>query len=247
MALSKNDSSSQQTIVLQNVPPKGPLELKIDSPTDYTALGITVTVSIITAIISAWITITLVDRTNRNLMKSQNKLQKELIESHITQQKNDISTRSRQEWIKDVRNMMTDFLQLATLIPLHSYEFITSGILFNKKEISEERYLSISDKNKKVIADLNNLGMKLDLTLSKDNELDREICTLINEIMGLMEKITSQYIILVDQYKEQPNMIKAIDYIDRPEFYKIIQNIELIKIKTKVLLKNEWERVKNLN
>lgn len=247
MALSKNDSSPQQTIVLQNVPPKGPLELKIDSPTDYTALGITVTVSIITAIISAWITITLVDRTNRNLMKSQNKLQKELIESHITQQKNDISTRSRQEWIKEVRNITADFLQLATLIPLYSYEFISSGILFKKEEISEERYLSASDKNKKVISDLNNLGMKLDLTLSKDNELDREICTLINEIMGLMQNITSRYISLVEEYKIKPDMLRANDYINHEDFYKMIKNIELIKIKTKQLLKNEWERVKNLN
>ncbi|EOQ72995.1 hypothetical protein [Acinetobacter lactucae] len=247
MAISNNDNLNHQTIVLQNIPPKGPIQLKIDSPTDYTALTITVAVSVITAIISAWITISLVDRSNRNLIKNQNKLQNDLIKSQVNQQKNEVNTRNRQEWIKEVRNMIAEFLQIATFSPIQSYDFISSAISLYKKEISEDRYRSTYDNNRKMIADLSNLGMRIEITLSKETQLDREICELVNEIISLLNDITSKYSQIIDEYKVKQNKLKAVEYIQHTDFLKMAENLELIKIKTQQLLKNEWERVKNLN
>lgn len=247
MAISNNEILKHQTIVLQNIPPKGPLELKIDSPTDYTALGITVAVSIITAIISAWITISLVDRTNKSLITSQNKLQKDLIKSQFDQQKNEVNTRNRQEWVKEVRNMMAEFIQLASTFPTQSYDFVSSSILVYRQEISEERYLAVCDNHRKHIAELYNLSMRIDLTLSKTDTLDREICNLINGINSSILDITQKYSQIISLYKNNSTQPLAINYISDPSFILISQNLVLINIKAKDLLKTEWERVKNLN
>lgn len=247
MAISNNEILKHQTIVLQNIPPKGPIELKIDSPTDYTALGITVAVSIITAIISAWITISLVDRTNKSLIKSQNQLQQDLIKSQFDQQKNEVNTRNRQEWVKEVRNMIAEFIQLASTFPTQSYDFVISSILVHRQEISEERYLSVSDNHRKHISDLHNLGMRIDLTLSKTDYLDREICVLINEIHHAIGGITQKYNQIISSNKTNTNQLTAMNYLSDQYFTLISHNIESIKNKSKDLLKAEWERVKNLS
>ncbi|WP_074163821.1 hypothetical protein [Acinetobacter baumannii] len=162
-------------IILQNIDTAKPIQLKIDSPTDYYALGITVTVSLITAIVSAIVTIYLVDKSNKRLIDSQNEINRKQLESQITQQKNDVVTRNREERINNIRNLMAEYIalnqKLMPELPLMTNTYIVKRM----QNIEGNEYIEQVIKNTELRNTILKMQNLIELTLNKDNSLDNEI------------------------------------------------------------------------
>ncbi|WKA70628.1 hypothetical protein QWY26_13020 [Acinetobacter baumannii] len=91
--------------------------------------------------------------------------------------------------------------------------------------------------------ELLNMVIKLDLTLSATDTLDRQIVKLADEIFELFEELIGKIENLVNS---DANKIYSNSDVNKfAEIQKIKVNVEKINEATKVLLKREWERVKN--
>lgn len=209
-----------------------PISLNVNLATDYLALGITVTATVIIALISAYVTVRLVLKSNSLLIKNQ-----------LKQQSNDVRSKNRQEWINKVRTDISIFLSKSLLIHNIYFRYINLQIALKQNEGILEDFKIVS-KNLNVLQDeLLNMVIKLDLTLSATDTLDRQIVKLADEIFESFEELIGKIENLVNS---DANKIYSNSDVNKfAEIQKIKVNVEKINEATKVLLKREWERVKN--
>ncbi|HEN9540717.1 hypothetical protein ACT41N_00725 [Acinetobacter baumannii] len=238
-------------IVLQNIDTAKPIQLKIDSPTDYYALGITVTVSLITAIVSAIVTIYLVDKSNKRLIDSQNEINRRQLESQITQQKNDVINRNIEERINNIRNLMAEYIALnQKLMP--ELPLMTNTYIFKRMQnIEGNQYIEQVIKNTELRNTILKMQNLIELTLNKDNTLDNEIINHMKNIKKYYDAVNcylnneAKRIIASDDF-ENFNLFN-VEYLSKnhPNYNDFYSEIELIKEKTKLLLENLWSKLRN--
>lgn len=240
-----NNMPDKQAIVLQNTNEKLPLQVKISQDTDYIALFFTLIVAIITSIISAVVTVKLVSKSNKNLVDNQEKIHGKQLEFQSSQQKNEIRSRNRQEWINNVRLLISQYLTYSSNLMTNLLTAENARIICKTDTSYLQEYKTYSDTLRINYNNLVDISMLIDLTLSKDNPIDRHIVELINEI-------NKSYIAIAQSIGKDINeniITSQINYNFLKKFQEhdiIIQNRASLLELTKVLLKNEWERVKNL-
>ncbi|MGJ8757447.1 hypothetical protein ACSFV5_07305 [Acinetobacter sp. HC8-3S] len=248
-------NSENQTIILQNTDKNKPIQLKVNSDTDYVALTFSILASVIVSMIAAYVTIKLVTKSNTKLIENQceqnkylianqNQLQSDLISSQNKMLKSEVKSKNRQEWINRVRDIMAE-----TMTDGNSFIII----LFKEHNTRIQRYKALNSKTLtegKIILDppypetvqimrsFDKNVILLDLLLSKDNEIDRKIHTKLKEISTLQGKIMSKYSQAKDNIPNSDNV--------NHEIHKIYILSKDITDLTKELLKSEWNRVKNL-
>ncbi|HCA5350552.1 hypothetical protein R4463_06075 [Acinetobacter baumannii] len=275
----QNNSNSPnpiQTLTLEMGNLKAPIELKIDQVTDYGALSYTLLISGIISAITAYVTIHLVTKSNRDLLKNQteqtnnlisnqNILQEKIISNQVDQQKKEVRSRNRQEWINKVRSLIADYLteseQFMISVSIEQnlrilnyknelnknklqHTGVVNSLEPNEMDILKYRTIQLPPpfpETTQIIKKCLNITTNLDLLLSSSNELDREIHKLLTEINSQINKIYTLYFnkgcvknVTSDELNEFPST---------KTFFKLRQDLSL---KTKKLLKSEWERVKNL-
>lgn len=268
--------NSTQTLTLDLSKVKTPIEMKIDQVTDYWALTFTLLISVLVSSITAFVTIHLVTKSNKELLNSQtkqnsellnnqNKLQDGIIANQVDQQRKEVRSKNRQEWINSVRSLIADHLaeseQFMITIDLEQNLRILNykkAIIDNRNELSkildytdpsEEDILKYGKiplpppfpKTTEIIKKCGNITIYLDLLLSSKNELDREIHQLLTEIDKQIHLIYGLY--MSKNKGESLSINELSKFPPCNSFYSLRKELSS---KTKTLLKSEWERVKNL-
>lgn len=234
----------KEYLLIENSKNNYPIELKIDSVTDYTALAVTLLVTVLTSAISAFVTIWLVLKSNNRLVESQNLQQQRLLTSQSHEQTKSIKSKYRQDWINSVRLLMANYLNTSSNLYMFLLNYINSLILKKEHNGSQEKIDKAHEDLLNLVGKLNNYSIQIDLILSKSNILDREIVDLTFEYSTLYHSLLTK---LLNGFNN--NIFKKVlDHkylLGMPEVIRMQKiNIE-IKQKVKELLKNEWERVKN--
>lgn len=244
-----NNIPEKQALILQNTNKDLPIQLRVDPVTDYTALWITVFASVIASAITAVVTIFLVTRSNNNLIVSQRELQEKLINNQNKQQINELNSKYRQEWINDTRKLISNFAFSASQLIPNLFSYLNSCIIVNKFKTSDSAVDSMTSSVDTMNANIENfkaLSNLIDLTLSKDNTIDREIYDLTKDILANYSNLHG-ILCAKAHNNEFEEILQMTNMYDYDEANKITQEIENIKEKTKVLLKTEWERVKKFD
>lgn len=221
-----------------------PIELKVNSVTDYTALSVTLLITVLTSAIGAFVTIWLILKSNNKLVEGQNLQQQRLLQSQAHEQTKSIKSKNRQDWINSVRLLMANYLSTSSNLFLFLMTYINSLIL-NKHHGSSLDKLDKAQANLMDLVDkLNNYSIQIDLILSKSNILDRQIVDLTVEYANLYKSLLSQLLSNIND-----NTFKNIldhTYLSKTQEASRMQEINIeIRQKVKELLKNEWERVKH--
>lgn len=245
--------STTQYLTLQNTDTTKPIQIKISQDTDYWALGVTLFVTIFVSAITAWVTIKLVSNTNRELVKGQEKQVALQLENQEKQQKNDVKSRNRQEWINKVRDLIAEYLNSSWEISLKTMECANKYIRLRQNRLKHDDFLAAAKDLTLLITFISQKSVLIDLILSKDNALDREISSLTNSILIEYSNLNFKVFNEIDKKFDTLNsdQINLYTYAVWKNEFNEINNMHKINseitIKTKELLKQEWERVKNFD
>ena len=251
-----NKTPEIQALEIQNTSAKEPIQLRVDPVTDYTALIITLGVSILVSSITAFVTIWLITRSNNKLIGFQSTQNENQLQFQITQQgillshqkeqlKKEVRSKNRQDWVNNVRQLFSNYL-------ISSNQLITNLLNAENTRLQSmqhgfllEEYKELSRLMRENFNNLNNTAMLINLTLSKDSVLDREIYNLTQDICNSYIALA----ILINHEITTEVIISTIEvsYLDKFEQKNVIlKSNAIFTEKAKLLLKNEWERVKNL-
>ncbi len=245
--------STTQYLTLQNTDTAKPIQIKISQDTDYWALGVTLFITIFVSAITAWVTIKLVSNTNRELVKGQEKQVALQLENQEKQQKNDVRSRNRQEWINKVRDLIAEYLNSSWEISLKTMECANKYIRLRQNRLKYDDFLAAAKDLTLLITFISQKSVLIDLILSKDNALDREISSLTNSILIEYSNLNFKVFNEIDKKFDTLNsdQINLYTYAVWKNEFNEINNMHKINseitIKTKELLKQEWERVKNFD
>lgn len=243
-----NKLPEKQSFTLQNTDEKNPIQLRVDPVTDYTALTVTILTSIIVSGITAAVTILLIRMSNNKLAQSQANLQNQMLEQQAELKRNEVKAQNRQEWINKVRNLFVTYFNHSESFPMLLQRNFSVRHAYNRKVIDyvEHNKMALEYQNYK--SELRRLALEIDITLSAKDPLDREISNLVH---NFYEKFLSLIDVLEEEikskYVNQVNSMMTKD-IESKILSKEMNDINKeILNKIKILLKLEWEKVKQFN
>ena len=127
-----NQIPKNQSLQIQNIDPNHPIQLKVDPITDYFALSVTITVSILTAIISAYVTIKIVTKSNEKLIESQELLQNNALKHNKEKELSVLTSKNRQDWINTLRTDISEIISKSSVHDKFHRTLILSGFCFLK-------------------------------------------------------------------------------------------------------------------
>ena len=224
-----NNIPKTQALVLQNTNQKEPIQLRVDPVTDYTALGITVFVSIITALLSAIVTICIVTRSNRDLIKNENAMQSKFLANERKKELDLIIAKNRQNWINAIRE---DIAKVTTKTKHTTHNL--RAILQTKRDDEKEDYSDFILKYQEV----EELIIKIELFLNRNKE---DQISLIQKLNDLKSNLF-QYSNLNLQWDKEYYLDKSNNILALKN--SLDQNVDDIKIITQDIIKTEWEKSK---
>ncbi|MDP7806918.1 hypothetical protein R4579_07600 [Acinetobacter baumannii] len=243
-----NKLPEKQSFVIQNTDVKNPIQLRIDPVTDYWALFFTIFASVIVSAITAGVTIWLIRISNSSLAQTQANLQDKMLAQQADLKKAELKAQNRQEWINNVRQLFVNYFN-------HSNSFVTLlqrnyavRHAYCKRTLTDAQQNEAALEYQKYLNELKRFTLEIDITLSESDEIDREISTLVNsfyeKFKSLVEHLDQEFRSTV-VYQQNSNGINYFeDQLIAIEMTNI--NLEILK-KIKILLKNEWEKVKTFN
>lgn len=239
-----NKIPEKQAIVLQTTNKDLPLQLRVDPVTDYGALWLTVLASVLVSAITAAVTIYLITQSNNKLINSQDNLQEKMLSQQAELKKNELKSQNRQEWINRVRTLFVNYFDHTSsfITVLNKYYFKKSSS--DNDEISEEEYNSMVVEYNNYIITLNKYNYEVDITLSSNDKIDREIATLVYKFHTNFILLAKELDVYYSSFSPNFQSI-TMSYLDN---HSITQDMDLINKdilnKIKILLKSEWEKVK---
>jgi len=214
----------QQALTIQNIKDDMPIQLRVDTVTDYTALIISFFVSIITALISAGVTIIIVARSNKELQNTQIDLQSKLLVHEKERELHIVTSDKRQDWINSIR---TD---ISSIISETYSSIYDPRIISNSRDINSDIILEFISNFKKV----EELIFKVELFLNREEE---NHILLIDNLNDLRNHLTYFF-----NYND--NGMRVYIYKDQELLELIKSSIENIKLITQIIIKIEWEKIK---
>ncbi|MGK8801444.1 hypothetical protein [Acinetobacter seifertii] len=215
-----SSTPNKQAVILQNPDQNTPIQLKINQDTDYCALVITLIATVFASIISAVVTIVLVTKSNKSLIRSQNENHLKQLEAQRQQQKSDVTSTNRQAWINSVRSILSEYLFYATRIQVYMIQTINKN---PEGKTNLMQALDILDKNKILI----------NLYFSKH---ESQLIDLMDEFVNSANEISHKY---------TDNQSNLVPYNEK-DFVPLKEIREKIINTAQDILKKEWDRVKNL-
>ncbi|WP_151963612.1 hypothetical protein [Acinetobacter oleivorans] len=211
---------NKQAVILQNPDQNTPIQLKINQDTDYGALVLTLIATVFASIISAVVTIVLVTKSNKSLIRSQNENHLKQLEAQRQQQKSDVTSTNRQAWINSVRSILSEYLFYATRIQVYMIQTINKN---PEGKTNLMQALDMLDKNKILI----------NLYFSKHE----------SQLVDLMDKFVNSANEISHKYTD--NQTNLVPYNEK-DFVSLKEIREKIIDTAQDILKKEWDRVKNL-
>lgn len=228
-----NQIPATQSLQIQNTNKEYPIQLRVDPVTDYTALGITVFVSIITALISASITILVVGRSNQKLIENENVMQSNALAHDKEMERAKLISKNRQDWINSLRSDMAEIISK------------TSNIIHNLRATSQITYKQHTEKSDINFGIFITSYQEVDSLISKVklflNEENPEQFALIKELNIMKQDLLDfcNMNLHSDQYFYS-HSDKVHDLKTR-----LSNNIFEISYLVKIIIKSEWEKTKN--
>lgn len=245
-----------QSLEIQNTNKDSPIQLKVDSSTDYWAVGATVFLSVFASIVAAWITVKLVSNSNKALIDSQNTHQNNLLAQQNDQhqgsinaqkehQQREVLAKNRQEWINDVRKIIAQIISDSQNAVLNMHKENEIRKITHSKILNEQTEDKIAPApfpdTVQVLHKIDFQITYLDLLLSKDNTLDRAIYDDLKDLNTTLNSIYQLYCI----HGVKVSTSGMNDYI-KPKLHDYHNTTSQLISKTKDLLKAEWIKVKEL-
>ncbi|MNY93302.1 hypothetical protein D3C78_97120 [compost metagenome] len=225
-----NQIPSTQSLQIQNTNKEYPIQLRVDPVTDYTALGITVFVSIITALISASITIFVVGKSNKNLIENENNLQRNALAHDKIQEIAKLTSKNQQEWINSLR---TDIAEIISK---------TSNIIHNLRatlQITNKQHTERSDLDFSIFIssyqEVDSLISKVELFLDEENLFQKE---LIDEISNLKSNLLE--FCNINLYPDELFYNKTDRIVNLKS--NLSGNISQVLYLVKTIIKHEWKK-----
>lgn len=211
---------NKQAVILQNPDQNTPIQVKINQDTDYNALTLTLFVTILASLISAVVTVVLVTKSNKSLIRSQNENHIKQLDAQRQHQKSDVTSTNRQAWINSVRSILSEYIFYATRIQA----YIVNAVNNEPEALSNlTQALDIMDKNKILI----------NLYFSKEE----------SQIVDLMDKFAD---CAIEKVKKHFNNELDLTEYKEEVFTDLIEIRQEIISTAQDILKIEWIRVKNL-
>lgn len=241
-----NTYPEQQSLTLQNTNKDLPIQLRVDPVTDYTALWVTLGVSVLVSSITAFVTIWLITRSNQELSASQLVLQEKMLLQQEILKKNEVKAQNRQEWINNVREIFVNYFSHTHKLSFILQRYFTAKIAYSKKHILAETYNKHTIEYQEYVQALETLKEQIDITLSAKDKLDRRISRLVGyyckESTELFECIESE---LENTPLSETIRLTVVDIEQNTHYQKSKKlNIRISRL-IKFLLKKEWEKVKS--
>ncbi|MHC3125636.1 hypothetical protein, partial [Acinetobacter sp. GN11] len=131
-----NQAPNIQAFKVQNTDPLMPIQLRVDNVTDYLALAIPVIVSIITSLISAYVTIKSVTNSNGKLVESQEKLQENSFKNDRKKELDILTSKNRQDWLNSLRTDIAEIISQSSNI-IHNLR-ATMQITYNTQQEQQD-------------------------------------------------------------------------------------------------------------
>lgn len=234
-----NQIPSTQSMQIQNTNKEYPIQLRVDPVTDYTALGITVIVSIITALISAIVTIKIVTKSNEKLIENEKDLQKNALIHDKAKELAILTSKNRQDWINSLRIDISEVISKTSNI-IHNLR-ATLQLTYQQQTMPNS---SVTSKNIQDFSifissyqEVDSLISKVELFLNIDN-IEQE--SLINELNTLKSNLLDfcNINLLPDNkfYNKSTEVLKLKTGLSN--------NLSNISKKVKKIIKDEWEKTK---
>ncbi|MDV8155665.1 hypothetical protein [Acinetobacter bereziniae] len=228
-----NFTPEKQAILLQNTNKDLPIQIRVDSVTDYTALWITVFASIIASFIGALVTILLVKDSNKNLVKTQNEAQENL----FSIQKKELNTKNRTERLNQIREHASNINLSSNLLPrmlldINLYKYHPSSSLELGNRANTDFHAELKNFMKY------NYNLRLYLVDKSDGE--RLIISLIEEFITTLTKIF-------------PNIFYIETYVSWNDFLEHYDGKKLKILSDKIAyaiedyIKDEWDKILKLS
>lgn len=243
----KNEIPSQQALILQNTNKDLPIQIRVDPVTDYTALWVTLSVSILVSSITAFVTIWLVTRSNRELSSNQLDLQEQMLSQQEVFKKNEVKAQNRQAWINHVRQIFVNYFSHTHKLSFVMQEYFSVLIAYERNIITDDTYNIHIKEYFEYIQILETLKVEIDITLSAKDKLDRRISHLVDLYCQASGELHN-HILNRAKHPESQTLkgeISINDIHDTSYFQNMMKLNTRISRLIKLLLKKEWEKVKS--
>lgn len=255
--LKSNESNSSQTLILDVSKVKSPIELEVNQVTDWAALTLTLVITVIVSIISAYVTIKLVTKSNNKLIKNQNdqnkyslqqqrELQQLMIESQERQKRNELKNEYIRNWIDELKEPAEKIIyKLETYIPALSG--VANAKIESKKNL--ELLDIYTEKSKAFILHLQNINtyqISLQLHLNSNKKEEVDILNEITTIIQLCTKMHNEVFHKITQLDNQTS-IEYKDLESEEDAKNFYIKIKLLKQKFRTLLNEEWDKLRSFH
>lgn len=170
-----NQIPKNQSLQIQNIDPNHPIQLKVDPITDYFALSVTITVSILTAIISAYVTIKIVTKSNEKLIESQELLQNNALKHNKEKELSVLTSKNRQDWINTLRTDISEIISKSTNI-IHNLR-ATLQVNHTQNNLTEDFSIFISSYQQ-----VSSIIVKVELFLNLEKTPQKNLQDTLNQL-----------------------------------------------------------------
>ncbi|MCZ1176817.1 hypothetical protein ABTF02_13315 [Acinetobacter baumannii] len=243
-----NNFPEKQSLALQNTDVKNPIQLRIDPVTDYWALFFTIFASVLISTITAAVTIWLIKISNNSLAQSQANLQDKMLSQQADLKKAELKAQNRQEWINNVRKLFVNYFNHSSSYAALLQRNYAVRHAYCKQALTDKQQNEAALEYQNYLYELKRFSLEIDITLSASDEIDREISNLVN---SFYEKFKALVQHLDQEFRSTGAYQEHSKGIEHFEDHSISQEMNTINLKilskVKILLKNEWEKVKSFD
>ncbi len=255
--LKTTEPNLAQTMILDVSKVNSPIELKVDQVTDWGALAITLTITLIVSIISAYVTIKLVTKSNNNLIKNQNDqndqnliaqrdLQQLMIDSQERQKRNELKNEYIRNWIDELKTPAENIIYYAeTYIP--SLSAVINAELECYRNVNLlEAYKEKSQEFIEHFQKIHTNQISILLHLNNNSQEEVEILNEISSIIKLCSKIHND---VVQKTRDIDPNIKASfkDFEPKEDTQELYRKIKKLKENLRIILSKEWDKLKTFH
>lgn len=238
-----NQAPKSQALKVQNTDPQMPIQLRVDNVTDYLALAIPVIVSIITSMISAYVTIKSVTNSNGKLVESQEKLQENSFKNDRKKELDILTSKNRQDWLNSLRIDIAEIISQSSNI-VHNLR-ATLELIHKQNQTEEKPEKQTEKKDRPDFSIFITSYQKVDALISKVelflNSDKKDQSDLLDELQELKDNLFS-----FCNMNLQPNTSFNKE-ADKIFFLKneLTDNIKNVSTITKKIIRQVWQKTKS--
>lgn len=231
--LINNQIPATQSLSIQNTNENKPIQLRVDSVTDYNALFFTLGASVLVSAITAFVTIWLITRSNHQLIKGQRQLQEDALKNDRKKELDLLTSRNRQEWINSLRIDIAEVVSQSSNIIHNLRATLQITYIQRASEDNIENFSIFISSYQKV----DSLISKIELFLNKEKMEQNELISELNSLKENLLRFCNKNLSTDDEFYKSLDEVLVLKT-------SLTKNINNISEKTATIIKNEWKKTK---